>query len=172
LRSSLRLFVDDCVKPSLEKLEALQQQLSEGEVVDLEEYLQDNFDEVFHGINSKLRLHSSEVSLEEPFGVTGLGEPGEINIQEVLALEGDEVYVEFNVLYEDTLVFAYVPHFDAYGLDDESTFHVTDPNWNEWYSQVEATLDLDVTCGMTINRGSGEVLSFEVKDARNVEKEW
>lgn len=170
LRSTLRSFVDEFVKPSLERLDALRDKLNQGKILDIKEYLAEHFDEAFDGINERLRLRTHEVDLEEPFGVSGLGEPKEVEVEDVLALQGSKVYVEFTALYEDNLVFAYVFHSEAFGLREESTFQVSDPDWNESYSEVEATLDLKVTCGMTINRKSRRVIGFEVKEARNVEE--
>lgn len=128
LRSTLRGFVDECVKPSLERLDTLRDKLNQGKILDIKEYLAEHFDEAFDGVNEQLTLRTHEVDLEEPFGVSALGEPKQVEVEDVLALQGTKVYVEFKALYEDSLVFAYVFHSEAFGLREESTFQVSDPD--------------------------------------------
>jgi hypothetical protein len=167
LLPKLSAFVDSFVKPALERLDGLKADLENGKPLDLVEYLQGQFEAVFQGVNSKLALDSPDGVLEEPFGVSELSErPTSVRILDVLALDGNNVYIEFVAEYEGT-AFAYVFKSSAASLNELSGFHVCDWNWNEHYAEVEGSVVLEVVFGMTFDRSSKTVLSFEVRSAEN-----
>lgn len=169
LRNGLSEFVDSFVKPALQQMDELKHSLSQGVPIDLAEYLRGQFDAVFEGVNSKLTLDRQGGTLEEPFGVSGLSEkPRAIDVLDVLALDGNNVYVEFVAEYEAT-AFAYVFKSSAASINDLSRFQVSDADWNEHYAEVEGEVILEVTIGMTFDPSLKTVSSFEVGSAEDIE---
>jgi hypothetical protein len=169
LCATLSEFVNSFVKPTLQRLDNLKRDLAKGKTLNIQEYLMEHFQAVFEGVNSKLQLDNDEVLLEQPFGVTDLGDPKEIKLRDVLGLEGDRVYIEFTAEFDAT-AFAYVFKSEAVGIRQDSDFSVSDWGWNEHYAEVEGSVTLETVFGLTFERKSKKVVSFEVKSARNQEK--
>jgi hypothetical protein len=86
---------------------------------------------------------------------------------DVLALDGNNVYIEFVAVYEAT-VYACVFKSSA-SIDDLARFRVSDWGWNEHYAEVEAPAVLEVTFGMTFDLEAKTVVSFEVRSAEEAE---
>jgi hypothetical protein len=171
IRRNLDEFISDFVKPVLQKLGELKLELEKGKPVDLKQYLEGNFNSVFEQLNLKrLRISIPGVRLEEPVGVSTLGEPSEIRIDDVLELNASEVYIEFHADYEAN-VYGFVTHFDAFNLDEDSGVSVTDMDWSEHYAEVEASVNLEVRFSAIYDREENDVVSLEVKEARS-EREY
>jgi len=167
IRRSLGQFIDDFVKPVLQKLDEFKLGLERGDPVDLKRYLGKHFTAVFEQLRStRLQIRIPGVRLEEPIGVSSLGDPSVIQIDQVLELNAEEVYIEFHTVYEAN-IFGFLLRVDAYGLEEDSDVSVTDIDWNGHYAEVEATVNLEVRLGAIYDRDEKDIVSLEVKEAKS-----
>ncbi len=97
-------------------------------------------------------------------------EPSDLVIDDVLELDGREVYIEFHCVYEAE-IFGFLFKTDAYSLSEDSDIYVTDMDWNDHYAEVGANVELEVRFGAIYDREENDVVSLEVKEARS-EKEY
>ena len=76
VRRNLDEFINEFVKPTLKKLDEFKLELQKGQPVNLKEYLEEHFTEVFDGLqNVRLRLRTLGFRhLEEPIGVSSMSE--------------------------------------------------------------------------------------------------
>jgi hypothetical protein len=166
IRRNLDEFTNDFVKPVLGKLDELRSELEKGKPIDLKKHLEENFSSVFAQLRrTRLRIKIPGVRLEEPIGVSSLGDPSDIAIDDVLELNPREVYIEFRANYEAN-IFGFVTHFDAFNLHEDSGVSVTDMDWNEQYAEVEATVSLEVRFAAIYDREENDVTSLETKEAK------
>lgn len=121
---------------------------------------------VLDGIRDKLQLEVAHLDVDEPYGVSGLYDPDEIVVADVIELSDGELYVDLRVQYEAD-VYAYVYKSDAYILADGHEFplEVSDWDWNESYVEVSGTIGLDVSIEITFKPESKEEPMLEVREA-------
>jgi len=164
VRSELKEVVNEFIKPVLHRVEDIKHALQKGtyKSLSLENILEQEFQTIFEILNCKIDLSVLSSTFEEPFGIYTLGQPTQIRIKDVIELSDGDVYVEFTALYEAD-AYAYVSHFEAQSAGHMG-FHISDPDWNETYSEVEGTVHVEVTIGLTYDFDEETATSVEVID--------
>lgn len=171
VRPKIQDVVEEFVKPALDRFDEIDDikdklQRSAYAPLNLRELLVSELDAILEGINRCLELEFRGIDIDEPFGVSGLYDPGEIQVVDVIELEGGDLYVELNVEYEAD-IYAYVFKSDAYGLNDDSPVQVSDWNWNESYAEVSGTPTLEVSIQLTFDPKNPDEVNLEVTSAHN-----
>jgi hypothetical protein len=94
--------------------------------------------------------------LEEPIGVSSMSEePSTLEIEDVLELNDQEVYMEFRAVY-GAEIFGYLFKTDAFSLSEDSDVYITDIDWNEHYAEVGVNLELRNGDGSSTSHSHGD----------------
>ena len=164
VRSELKEVVNEFIKPVLNRVEDIKSALQQGtyKSLSLEDILEQEFQPIFESLNRQIDLSVLSSTFEEPFGIHTLGQPTQIRIKDVIELSDGDVYIEFTALYEAD-AYAYVSHFEAPSAAHLG-FHISDPDWNETYAEVEGVVHLEATVGLTYDFEQETATSVEVID--------
>jgi hypothetical protein len=163
-------FVEDVIKPTLKRADNIKHGLERKELVDLEAFLKEDFDGVFNLLNDvSLTVDIPGINLEEPIGVSSLGDPTDLHILDVLEVGGGEYFVELQATYHVGL-FAYLPKSDVYNLPEDSRVSVSDWDHNKHYAEVEVSTELLVTFEMTFDLELNIIVSFSIREARTFDE--
>jgi hypothetical protein len=133
--------------------------------LNIEEEINSNLDTIIESINSKPELLRDDPDESEP-QVTSIDSPTDLMVGDASQASDEIVVISFSFEVEVTFSF-FVPHFDAYQLDEEYE-HVLDWDWNESVVRAEGTRAVNISAMIAFDLTREEVESFEVEDlARN-----
>ena len=166
--NSLKKFVNEYVKPTLEKLEKIKKQIQENtyRLFSVQEWIENNKDKIIEVLKEKFEF----IKHKKPFSsyqidyieISDIIDVIEFKVLDVYQIENKKILVDLNLILEVELdLFIFKP--GAYWiLDDEiSWISISNFDWNEHYALGHAYVSLPVSLSIIINTEKGKIESYQ-----------
>jgi hypothetical protein len=175
--ASPQKLVDELVKPLLKSLAVkdakktvtILKRIQEGKYrpFQLEEVVAEGL-ENFESQEADGPFYGGDAELEAPIYVATVEHPSEIEAIELYKLSSGH-YVCEGIAHVLATVEGYLDHFEAFNQSQQGSVYVSDPNWNEHYSEVEVSnVPAKITFSFEFEDGSNEILKFEVTKVESI----
>jgi hypothetical protein len=128
---------------------------------DLDQVVADGL-ENFEAQEPEGTFYAGSSALEEPLYVTSIESPASIEATGLYKLQNGNYLCEGTVEVRAT-VEGYLDKFEAFHTSQEGHAFVSDPNWNEHFSEVEVSnLPATATFSFEFEKSSGSIEKFEI----------
>ena len=109
------------------------------------------------------------IPLEEPIWVTILDEPENIDATALFRLASNSFVCEGTAEVNAT-VEGFLDKFEAFNQSELGNVFISDPDWNEHYSEVEVSeVPAKVTFSFEFDADSSEISKFEVTNVESLQ---